>query len=170
VSLRLVVSPANRVAPFAPEAVVIEDDTFGVLGAEPLARERYEDVGRLAERAADADPDAPGSVRVREGAPLAFHAIVHDLEREPTWREEWVLEVLQQIFAEAARRRLKTLSLPVLGSIHGSLEARRFAQLLRLALLSEAPTELERVWLVTAPGVPGAAFDPLREFELEVRS
>lgn len=168
-SLRIIVSPADPDPPFALDAVVIEDDTFRVLGAHPVAKERYEDVGRLLERAADAEPDVPGSVRVRDGVPLVFHAIVHDLELEPTWREGWVADALQRILGEADRRGLKTLSLPVLGSIHGSLEPRRFAQLLRVALLGVGPTRLERVWLVTAVDTQAAAFDPLREFDLEIR-
>ena len=166
-SVRIIVSPESD-PPFAPDVVVLEEDTQRVLGADPVAKERYEDLGRALERAEAAEPVTPGSVLVREGAPVTFHAVVHDLESEPTWREEWVVDALYGILEEADRRRLSAIALPILGAAHGSLEPRRFAQLLRSALCQARLEQLEKVWLVAPEGSQRSDFDPLREFDLEV--
>jgi hypothetical protein len=155
--------------PFAPDAVVVEDDTQRVLGADPVARERYEDVGRALERAEAAEPEEPGSILVREGAPVTFHAIVHDLESEPSWSEAWVVDALYRVLGEADRRQLSAIAMPILGAVHGSLETRRFAQLLRSALCEARLEQLEKVWLVAPAGSEAGDFEALLEFDLELR-
>ncbi len=149
--------------------LVIEDDTYGGLGADAVVHESCEDVERLMERAAELEPEPPGSVRVRDGEPLKIHAIVHDLSREPTWREEWINDALAAAFEEADRRRLSSLALPMLGTLHGSLEPRHFVQLLRLALDDSRCAHLKQLWLVVPGGTLAAIFDPLREFHLELK-
>jgi hypothetical protein len=46
---------------------------------------------RLMTDVINAEPEPIGSVVVRKGNPLRFLAIVHDVNQEPTWREEWVV-------------------------------------------------------------------------------
>lgn len=143
----IVVAPAYA-PPFEVEAVVCEEDTFLVLSAavevsEPeAARERV-----LAE--AYGTPAIPaGTVVVRAGEPLRLLAIVHDLGRSPSWREEWVAAALSAALRESEARRLRSISLPLLGRVHGQLEVERFLTLLHDAL-ADAPTHhLERLWLV----------------------
>ncbi len=154
---------------FVADAVVLEDDTQRVLGADPIARERYEDTGGLLSRAMDAEPEATGSVLVREGTPLTFHAIVHDLGREPTWREEWIVDALFGIFQEADDRKLRSLAMPMLGTTHGNLDPRRFVQLLRSAISHASFERLEIIRLVVPEDTNPSLLDPLREYELEVR-
>ena len=168
-SVRIVVTSPEGPSPFAPQAVVLEDDTYRVLGAEPVASERYEDTGRALERAAAAEPELPGSVIVSEKSPLVFHAVVHDLDSEPSWREEWVVDAIYRILREAGRRKLRCIALPMLGTLHGSLDARRFVQLLRSALVGSDLGTLEAIWLLAPAGTPHGVFDPLREQELEIR-
>ncbi|PSQ91983.1 MAG: hypothetical protein BRD57_03550, partial [Proteobacteria bacterium SW_6_67_9] len=37
---------------------------------------------------------APGEVVVVGGRPLHLRAVIHDLDRVPTWREEWIVRAL----------------------------------------------------------------------------
>jgi hypothetical protein len=38
-----------------------------------------------------------GSVFKRAGNPLRLLAIVHDLDREPSWRSEWIAKLLKML-------------------------------------------------------------------------
>lgn len=165
--MEIYVAPPSR-PPFEPAALVVEDDTYQVLGADTAARESYESVRRLRERAAQVEPEPPGSVQVRPGDPLRIHAIVHDLDLEPTWLEIWLVDALAAALGEADRRRLDSLALPMLGTLHGSLAPRRFVQLLRSTLDGTRCHHLRRLWLVVAPDTPAAIFDPLREYPLQL--
>jgi hypothetical protein len=122
----VVADPAGRPA----DAVVVEEDTWLVLGAPPDVREPGEHPLRVLTEAHDAQPAAPGSVIVREGAPLRLLAVVHDVGAEPNWREEWVAAALAGVLREAASRRVRSIVLPVLGAVHGSLPLETFAGLL----------------------------------------
>ena len=146
-SLLVVAAPEGR-PPFAVDAVAAEEDTFLVLSAEPVVREPKVHPVRLWTQAIEAQPERPGSVLVRGKRPLRLLAIVHDLNREPSWREEWIASALDGIFREAERRKLQSIALPLLGAKHGSLEKQRFVMLLRRALKRTAPRCLKRLWLV----------------------
>ena len=146
-AVAIVVAPACA-APSEVEAVVYEEDTFLVLSAatevcEPeVARERV-----LAE-AYGTEAIAPGSVVVRTGEPLRLLAVVHDLGRSPSWREEWVAAALLAALRESEARRLRSLSLPLLGRVHGQIEVERFFTLLHEALAHAQAQHLERLWVI----------------------
>ncbi len=149
-AVAIVVAPAYA-APFEVEAVVCEEDTFLVLSAaaevcEPEAARE----GVLAE-AYGAEAITPGKVVVRTGEPLRLLAVVHDLGRSPSWREEWVAAALLAALRESEARRLRSLSLPLLGRVHGQLEVERFFTLLHDALAHAQTDHLERLWLVSEP-------------------
>jgi hypothetical protein len=167
--IRIAVGPARNFEGLTTDAIVLEDDTQGVLGADPFPKERYEDTGRLLHKAVANVPEKPGNVLVREGTPVALHAVIHDLESEPTWREEWIVDALCGIFKEAESRALRSLTMPMLGTTHGSLKPGRFVQLLRSALSHASFEELELIRLVVPPGTAPSHVDPLREYDLEVR-
>ena len=82
--LRVEIAPSGE-PPFAVDAVVIEDDTWQVLGAEPEFSSAAEHPIRLMQELREAEPLEPGSVFIKEGAPVRLHAIVHDLDCEPSW-------------------------------------------------------------------------------------
>ena len=97
-------------------------------------------------------PLTPGSVIPTGKHPLRLLAIVHDLDREPSWKEEWITGALDGIFREAESRKLRSIALPMLGTIHGSLEKQRFLVLLREALERSSPKHLARLWLMAPAG------------------
>lgn len=148
--VRLVASPPHR-PPFPVEAIVAEEDTYLVLSAAPELRLLAEHPVRVMTAAHDVEPRAPGSVIVRSNRPLELLAVVHDLSREPSCEEEWVIAALEEIFRQSERLQLRSLALPLLGAVHGVLEPTHCAELLLAVLVAAEPEKLERIWLVVAP-------------------
>jgi hypothetical protein len=148
-------APRER-PPFPVEAVVVEEDTYLVLSADPRTREpRPEHPIRVMTSLLEVEPREPGTILLRDRSPLEIAAIVHDLDEEPSWREEWVVAALDRSLAEAERRRFHAIGLEMLGTIHGRLERPRFLQILRQALQRADPHQLDRIWLIP----PGSKLD-----------
>lgn len=146
-SVDIVAAPHNR-PPFKVDAVAAEEDTFLVMSADRRVHDPKEPLMKIMTRVIETRPKAPGSVFVQGGSPLRFLAVVHDLNEEPTWREEWIASALDAIFQEAERRGLGSIALPFLGTLHGSLDKERFLVLLRSALEKLPLNRLKRLWLV----------------------
>lgn len=146
--VHVVMAPREQ-PPFAVDAMVVEEDTYLVLSADPRAGEPHpEHPIRVMTSLLEVEPREPGTILVRERFPLELAAIVHDLDVEPSWREEWVSSALGLALAEAERRQLRSLGLEMLGAIHGRLERPRFLQILRQALQRADSRALERIWLI----------------------
>jgi hypothetical protein len=161
-SLRIVAAPRTS-RPFTVEALVVEEDTWLIMSAEPQMAEAEEHPIRLMTDVINAVKEKAGSVKVRDGEPLRFLAIVHDVDSEPTWREEWIQSALIKILQEAASRKLTALGLPLLGTRHGRLEDLRFAELLASALLATAIYPLNRLWLIAPPERNARIIDRLQD-------
>jgi hypothetical protein len=137
------------------QAVLVEEDTHFVLSAPSRIRGEPEHPIRLMTELAEAKPAAPGSMVVRgKGPPYRFLAVVHDVERSPTWREEWIVSALTEAVAAMERRQLSLLATPVLGSRHGSMSPARFCELLRMVLEASTVSSLEQCWLLLPPLAP----------------
>jgi hypothetical protein len=157
-----VVAAPAWAAPFDVGAEVKEEDTFLVLSAEPVLRAPSESLPHLLMRAASTLAKPPGSVVIQRGRPLRLLAVVHDLDCDPTWREEWVIAALDAILAIAVERRLESLALPVLAARHGKLRPRRFMALLATALRRATPEFPRRIWLELPAGTDCSLLDELR--------
>jgi len=149
-SVDIVAAPENR-PPFKVDAVAVEEDTFLVMSADRRVQDPREPLIKIMTRVIETQPKAPGSVFVRGGSPLRFLAVVHDLNEEPTWREDWIIGALEAIFQEAERRGLNSIALPFLGALQGSLDKARFLVLLRSVLEKIPANHLTRIWLVVPP-------------------
>jgi len=145
----LVVHGPERRPPFPVEAVVAEEDTRLVLSTPADAIVSSEHPVRVMTEVHASSPLQPGSVVVRPGMPLRFLAVVHDLDQDPTWCEAWVVIVLDQVLQQAEARGLEALGLPMIGTLHGSLPAERFLDLLGDALRRAALHSLRRIWLIS---------------------
>ncbi len=166
-SIRLVAA-SRSAPPFAVDAVVEEEDTYLVLSADPEVREPREPLMRVLTEVLEARGEAPGSVIVQGGYPLRLLAVVHDLAREPSWRAAWVAEALAEVFRLAARRRLRSLAMPLLGAVHGRLSRHRCLDLIRDAIVRAGGTAFpERLWLVVPEGEAGPVARWLRERRLD---
>ena len=157
-SVRIVAAPEDR-PPFPVDAVVFEEDTFLVLSANPEVRDPNEPLLQVMTRVIETPLETPGSVLVKGNHPIHLLAIVHDLNLEPSWKEEWIASALDAIFKEAEGRRLQSIALPFLGTLHGSLDKERFVVLLKCALERISAKHLKRLWL----GVPAGTRSKILE-------
>ncbi len=148
------------------DAVALEENTFLVLSADPTPRETHENPESLVRQVSTFEAQPLGSVVVTGEKPLQFLAIVHDLNQEPTCREEWVVSALREIFLQAERHRTRRLALPMLGTVHGSLTPRRFVDLFEAALAESNIERLERIWVVIPDGTGGDVSESLRRIQL----
>ncbi len=162
-SVDIVAAPKDR-PPFPINAVAFEEDTLLVLSADPKVHEPHEHLVRLMTRVIETRPEILGSVLVKGKSPLHLLAIVHDLNQDPSWREEWIASALDGIFREAESRRIRSIALPFLGTLHGSLEKQRFVVLLRGALEQISANHLKRLLLIVPAGTSSKIFKIL-EFE-----
>jgi hypothetical protein len=151
-SLRIVAAPWNR-PPFSVDGVALEDDTYNVLSEAPEFREVTEHPVRVMTQAFTVRPSVPGEVILKGGSPFRFLAIIHDLDQNPTWKEEWISTALRAIFREAEALKLQSLALPLIGTRFGSLNPERFMTLLKQVLRQMTLGSLKKLWLV----VPNAA-------------
>lgn len=152
--------PLDGEPPFEPDAVVREEDTWLVLGPDPDPEPPEEDAGTLLGDAAGYEPRPPGSVVVREGAPVELLAVVHELDREPTWRPEWVDAALEEVVRTLHERGAGNVVVPVLGAVHGTMHPLRFHRSLRAALETLSPWALREICVRIPPKVdPRAARD-----------
>lgn len=135
--------------PFWVEANVEEQDTCRVLADRGLIREPRESYQRLVRDMEEGRPAKPGSVLVDGFYPVRLLAIVHDLELEPSWREDWVAAALDEIFRITEGRGLRAVAMPPLGTRHGRLPLPRFLYLLRAAVKGGVFEYLARIWLVS---------------------
>jgi hypothetical protein len=158
--VRIFVAPLD-LPPFIVEAVAEEEDTYLVLSADSEVQESHEDPERLMAALLKTSPLTPGSVIVTDKRPLHLLAVVHDLNQEPSWKEEWVISALDGIFRETENRKLRTIALPMLGTVHGSLEKHRFLVLLREALERSCTRHLGQLWLIVPAGTTRAVLEML---------
>jgi len=139
-------------APFPVQAVVEEQDTALILDLEPVLRPPQQSYPALVSAMRQQRPRRPGDVIVRRGRPLQLLAVVHDLDEEPGCRAEWIEPALTGILQRCVRYRIRSMALPLLGSVHGRFNGMHFVRLLRTALARHALPYPERLWLIAPKG------------------
>lgn len=162
-AVKVLVVPED-VTPIALGAIVEEEDTFLALSAALRIDDTRESLGNALAAVRRARPMPPGSVVLRRGKPLRLLAVIHDLAQTPSWHESWIAASLAGCLRVARRLRLRSLSLPLLGAVHGRFPPERFVALLRDALAEAETSDLERVWL----RVPGRMTAPITKVVREV--
>ena len=150
-SVRIIAAPENK-PPFEVDAIAYEEDTWLIMSADPKICQPEEHPIRLMTDLINAQPETVGSVRVQGRNPLRFLAVVHDVNLEPTWKEEWIEKALVNIFGEAERRKMKAVAVPMLGTRHGRLDPKDFTALLGRALRQQSFVHLKRLWLIVPSG------------------
>lgn len=139
------------VAPRDADLVVHEQDTRGVLAADCTLREPRDSYRQLVRALLAQRPLQPGSVVVREGRRLRVYAIVHELEREPSWQEAWIEAALRGVLRIARERRVRALVMPPLGAVHGRYAPEAFLALLERVAREEPTPTLAHLWLAADP-------------------
>ena len=158
---RVVAAPENK-PPFAVDGVVAEEDTFLVMSAPVELRPIREPLMRVMTRVIETRPKEPGSVLIQGEKPVRILAVIHDFNQEPSWREEWINRALQGVLKTAEQERLQSIALPMLGTVHGTLEAQRFMKLFTWALKTVNPQTLKQIWLVIPTGIGLQALESLK--------
>jgi hypothetical protein len=146
--VKIIAAPESA-PPFKIDARAYEEDTWLVMSAEPKVCLPEVHPIRLMTELIEARPKNAGSVMVRGNHPLRFLAIVHDVNLEPTWKEEWIETAIAKIFQESEKRNIGAIGLPLLGTLHGRLEPTRFALILGRVIKKAVLTHLRRVWLIS---------------------
>lgn len=146
-SIRITATPEES-PPFKADAIAFEEDTWLVMSADPKVADPPEHPIRLMTGLIEARPEPVGSVLVKGKNPLRFLAIVHDVNQDPTWQEEWIESALKEIFRESEHRKLQAIGLPLLGTLHGKLEKKRFIAMLARILRQLSFKHLKQLWLI----------------------
>ncbi len=149
--IHIVAAPKDA-PPFPVEAVAFEEDTFLVMSADPTVRDPKIPLIRIMSNLIETRPQTPGAVLVQGDAPVRLLAIIHDFNEDPSWKEEWIEKAFQGIFEAAERMRLRSLALPLLGTVHGSLDRCRSVQFLAESLHRRLLHDLLFLWLVVPTG------------------
>jgi hypothetical protein len=153
-----IVAAPKSSPPFSIDAVVVEEDTFLVLSADRKVRDPHMNLVQIKTKVINTRPKKPGTVLVRGKHPLRLLAIVHDLKQEPSWREKWIENALNEIFQLTKNRKLTSVGIPLLGTLHGSLDKQRFITLLSRALKRISSHHLKRIWLIVPPETSSKIF------------
>lgn len=149
--LHVAVAPLDT-PPFPSEAFVFEEDTFLVMSADPAPRETKLPMVKIMTRLIETQPRTPGSVILQGQAPLRILAIVHDFNQDPSWKEAWIATALRNALQESQKLGIRSIALPFLGTVHGSLDKMRFLEILVGALHASRLPYLNHLWLVVPEG------------------
>ena len=121
----LIAAAHRQQPPFDVDAVVQEQDTFLILSEDKEIRDSKESIAHLMIRAANMPHYEPGKVLIKDRQPLRLLAIVHNFDREPCCRQEWVDQALNEVFALIERRQVESMAIPLLGNRYGKLAPER---------------------------------------------
>jgi len=137
-------------------AIVEEQDTSLALSEFRELHDPGElPVWYLGHKAASDPAKKLGSVVVRACRPFIFQAIIHELDEDPTWCEEWISEALDNIFSLVSEKQVTSLCIPALGHVHGRMTLKDSISLImdRLKVfLTRNPSDsahkpLKKIWI-----------------------
>ena len=160
-AIDIIAAPEN-LCNVAVDAVAFEEDTYLVLSADRKVRDPQMPLMKIMTNLIETRPETPGSVLVKGKNPTRLLAIVHDLNQDPTWREEWIKSALDGILQKADSLKFQSVAIPFLGTLHGSLEKQRFVELFSDALKGISPKFLKHIRLIVPVGTRAKIFDVLR--------
>ncbi len=145
--LRIVASPEHS-PPFDVDAIAYEEDTFLIMSADTEIVDPGKNIMTLMTNLIEIEPEPLGSVKIISGNPIKFLAIIHDVDREPTWEEEWIENSLREIFLEIEKRKLSSFALPLLGTLYGNIEIEGFLTILKRIIEKASIKNLRHLWLI----------------------
>ena len=137
-----------------PHAIVREEDTQLLLTAAVRPVMPGASLRQLEAEALRARGRPPGSVVVRPGRPLLLLAVIHDVECEPSWQEDWIARATDAALRAAHWRGLTRVAMPLLGTVHGRLPQARAIELLGDAIERAGDAGPRTLWLEAADAGP----------------
>ena len=132
--------------------MVVEEDTSLILSTKKAVEKSDKKTGHLIRDSLQtiSDSPIPGMALIRGKAPYRFLAIIHDFNLTPSWSVEWVKDALDDIFEIADRYGLKTMSLPLLATVHGSMAVHEFMNILFDVLENRYLNHLNTIYLIVS--------------------
>ncbi len=144
----LIIASPDESPPFEPDAEVKEEDTFLIMSPPRQDMKVMEEsLTRLMTKLLETEPIPPGTVIVKEGFPVRLIAIIYDVNQEPIWKSKWIESALIRIFEESESRKIKSLSMPMLGTVYGKMPVKEFINIFTAVLLRTTPQYPRRLWL-----------------------
>jgi hypothetical protein len=148
---RVPVRFASAVPPEA-EVLLVEEDTWLVLSADPAVREPGEAPMKTFTGAFAGEAREPGDIVPRGGSPARWLAVVVDLDASPAGRPAWVEAAVKRALAEASSSGLGCVALPLLGTASGALSPEQSAAGIASGLSACASDDVEVVVLTEDEG------------------
>lgn len=130
------------------EAIVEEQDTQLLMVVDSVIDYPEDDFDTLIDQMSSGKSRKPGQIIVRHEKPMRLQAIIHDIYQEPSCKVEWVAFALKQLIEEINNLQIKTLAMPLLGTIQGKIAEQQSVELLCACLGTDQKSVLEKLWLV----------------------
>jgi hypothetical protein len=144
----------DSLSPLPAEVRVFEEDTHLVLTVDPVIRYTEEHPIRLMTSVMEAKPRKPGSIVTNNSN---WYAVVHDLDREPTWRQAWIEKAYREILLLVEKKRIRKIAVPLLGSAHGKFSQDESMRMLLQAIDAAILKQLKNILILVPSHDCGAA-------------
>ncbi len=123
--------------------MVYEEDTFRVMSADNIVRERRRpDTDALIAEAAAQEVNLAGDLVVKGSR---WYAVVYDFESDPVISDRVISEVLEKVSVEAGKKELVAIAIQALGAYRQKQSCAAFSQQLKAIAW---PPSLRRIWVV----------------------
>lgn len=159
--IKLIAAP-RKCPPAKIDALVFEEDAFLIISDEPEYIPPPKHPIRLMSDIANFKPQVPGTVVIKGENPIRMLAVVHDVNQDPTWKEEWIEKAVCSVFQKAEILKLRTLGLPMIGTKHGKLTYQNFSKIFARALRTCVFKYLKLIWLIIPVPVNSAVISLLK--------
>ena len=146
-SIEIAIAPAEYV-PVEIDAIVEEQDTQLLMSVDAEIQYPEEDFDTLIKEMAKGKARAPGQIIVKRGNPIRFQAIIHDIYQKPSWKVEWIAFALKQLVEKIEVFDVKTLAMPLLGTVYGNMDEEESIKLLCSMLATDKSICLNKFWLI----------------------
>lgn len=143
------IAPENC-PPFLIQALVEEQDTSLILHPSDTIPE-YKDSRPswyLANTQELQNVYNTGEVIVKSTNPIRLLSVVYDLDCECICHLRWIKIALNNIFKICQNRSITSLGLPVLGALHGNIDAQTFVDLLAEKIQHKESECPQQLWLI----------------------
>lgn len=147
-AIEIAIAPVEYV-PVEIDAIVEEQDTQLLMGIDTEINYPDEDFDTLIDQMLSGKSvRSPGQIIIKQAQPLKLKAIIYDINQKPSWKIEWIAFALKQLVTEIENYNIKTLAMPLLGTVHGKVDENESIELLCANLNTEQACCLEKLWII----------------------
>lgn len=129
------------------DAVVFEEDTHLILTLDRVMTHGEVHPIRLMTDVHTTRPHTPGSLISNDSS---WYGVVIDLDREQICRKEWIDSTYEQIGRRISLKRIRTIGVHLLGTIHGKMDVDFCLDRFVSAIGNWRSESLKDVWLIVS--------------------